>query len=124
MVMVVMVVMVIPVPQSVRPETAPRLANPRTGEPVGQAYNWDKRTTDQRAGCSNPAKNNVTGRVRLDEKYAARRALTILVKPKTHFARICGVFFAKEMPGSSPAHRRARQAKQPAPQQDKTRQKD
>jgi hypothetical protein len=50
----------------------------------------------EHAGCSNPAKNNVTSRVRLDEKYAARRALTISATQMPQFARVCGVFLQRD----------------------------
>ena len=63
--------------------------------------------------AKNQAKNNVTSRVRLDEKYAERRALIKLANQEPNFARVCGVFFAKEMPGSSPAARCAHQCKRP-----------
>ena len=52
-------------------------------------------STDARA-VSNQAKNNVTSRVRLDEKYVARRALTILVKQRYQFARDCGIFLQRD----------------------------
>jgi hypothetical protein len=55
----------------------------------------------------------VTSRVRLDEKYYDRRAVQKLAKPQQKFARIFGVFFAKEMPGSSPALRKYRWLKKP-----------
>jgi hypothetical protein len=54
--------------------------------------------TETRA-VQNQAKNNVTSRVRLDEKYYDRRAVQKLAKPQQKFVRVFGVFFAKEMPG-------------------------
>jgi hypothetical protein len=51
--------------------------------------------TETRA-APNQAKNNVTSRVRLDEKYAARRALLKLTNQKTQFARVCGVFLQRD----------------------------
>jgi hypothetical protein len=48
------------------------------------------------AGCSIQAKNNVTSRVRLDEKYAERRAVQKPIKPQQNFARVFGVFLQRD----------------------------
>ena len=47
-------------------------------------------------GCSIQAKNNVTSRVRLDEKYVARRALLKVVHQRPQFARVCVVFLQRD----------------------------
>ena len=67
-----------------------------------QSYQSNNRST----GCPNQAKNNVTSRVRLDEKYVARRALRMLVNPKPQFARVCVVFLQRDaqLESSYPVH--------------------
>ena len=61
-------------------------------------------THNRRAGCSNQAKNSVTSRARLDEKYYDRRALTKLANQKPQFERIFGVFLQRDarLESSSP----------------------
>jgi hypothetical protein len=51
--------------------------------------------TETRA-VPNQAKNNVTSRVRLDEKYVARRALLKVVCQRLQFARVCEVFLQRD----------------------------
>jgi hypothetical protein len=51
--------------------------------------------TETRA-VPNQAKNNVTSRVRLDEKYVARRALLKVVSQRLQFARVCEVFLQRD----------------------------
>jgi hypothetical protein len=62
-------------------------------------------TSYRSTGCSTQAKNNVTSRVRLDEKYAERRALAMLANQKPQFARVFGVFLQRDarLESSSPA---------------------
>jgi uncharacterized repeat protein (TIGR03837 family) len=50
----------------------------------------------------------VTSRVRLDEKYAERRAAQNLTQ-RNLISRVFSKYFCSEMPGSSPAYRRARE---------------
>jgi actin-related protein len=45
---------------------------------------------------ANQAKNNVTSRVRLDEKYVERRAVQKLAKQPSTFARVFGVFLQRD----------------------------
>ena len=63
-------------------------------------------TTPRKRGLPpNHAKNNVTSRVRLDEKYAARRALLKAVHQGPQFARVCGIFLQRDarLESSAPA---------------------
>ncbi len=53
------------------------------------------RVTGTRA-VKNQAKNNVTSRVRLDEKYAARRALLKVARQRPQFACVCGIFLQRD----------------------------
>ncbi len=79
-----------------------------------------KPMTETRA-APNQAKNNVTSRVRLDEKYAARRALLKVAHQKPQFARVCEVFLQRdarlessfsEIPlAQRPTHQSAREPK-------------
>jgi hypothetical protein len=58
--------------------------------------------------AKNQAKNNVTSRVRLDEKYAERLALFKLANQKPQFARVFGVFLQRDarLESSSPVRTR------------------
>jgi hypothetical protein len=64
--------------------------------------------TETRA-VPNQAKNNVTSRVRLDEKYYDRRALFKLANQKPQFARVFGVFLQRDaqLESSFPARKKS-----------------
>jgi hypothetical protein len=77
---------------------------PTEARAVQKNANRYQHITSARA-VKNQAKNNVTSRVRLDEKYAERRALAILANQKPQSARVFGVFLQRDarLESSSPA---------------------
>jgi hypothetical protein len=53
-------------------------------------------TANPKRGLLKPSKEHVTSRVRLDEKYAERRAVQKSANQPSTFARVFGVFLQRD----------------------------